>query len=140
MQAYGIVWKAVNKKTKETVALKKIFDAFRNQTDAQVWWKYDIYLRYVICIPILIYFCLLHTFQRTFREISFLQDFGEHPNIISLYNVIRANSDKDIYLVFEYMGMLISVQMKRTRMEPTNSDISTQNIILSLVIYIIQTR
>jgi serine/threonine protein kinase len=35
-QAYGIVWKAVDKKTKEVVALKKIFDAFQNATDAQV--------------------------------------------------------------------------------------------------------
>ena len=36
MQAYGIVWKAIDKKTRETVALKKIFDAFQNATDAQV--------------------------------------------------------------------------------------------------------
>lgn len=36
LQAYGIVWRAVDKKTKETVALKKIFDAFQNATDAQV--------------------------------------------------------------------------------------------------------
>lgn len=36
LQAYGIVWKAIDKKTKETVALKKIFDAFQNATDAQV--------------------------------------------------------------------------------------------------------
>ena len=43
--AYGIVWKATDKKTKDTVALKKIFDAFQNATDA----------------------------QRTFREIVFLQ-------------------------------------------------------------------
>ena len=34
--AYGIVWKATDKRSKEVVALKKIFDAFRNQTDAQV--------------------------------------------------------------------------------------------------------
>lgn len=34
--AYGIVWKATDKRSKEIVALKKIFDAFRNQTDAQV--------------------------------------------------------------------------------------------------------
>lgn len=34
--AYGIVWKATDKRTNEVVALKKIFDAFRNQTDAQV--------------------------------------------------------------------------------------------------------
>lgn len=36
MQAYGVVWKAVDKKTRDTVALKKIFDAFQNATDAQV--------------------------------------------------------------------------------------------------------
>jgi len=35
-QAYGIVWKAVDKRSGEVVALKKIFDAFRNPTDAQV--------------------------------------------------------------------------------------------------------
>lgn len=35
-QAYGIVWKAVDKQTGEIVAVKKIFDAFRNRTDAQV--------------------------------------------------------------------------------------------------------
>ncbi|KAL3097765.1 hypothetical protein niasHS_000500 [Heterodera schachtii] len=73
--AYGIVWKAIDRKTNDTIALKKIFDAFRNATDA----------------------------QRTFREIMFLQEFGRHPNIIKLFNILRADNDKDIYLVFEYM-------------------------------------
>ncbi len=36
VQAYGIVWKAIDKKTREVIALKKIFDAFQNDTDAQV--------------------------------------------------------------------------------------------------------
>ena len=36
VQAYGIVWKAIDKKTHKTIALKKIFDAFQNSTDAQV--------------------------------------------------------------------------------------------------------
>ena len=76
LQAYGIVWKAVDKRTGEVVAIKKIFDAFRNPTDA----------------------------QRTFREIMFLQEFGDHPNVIRLHNVVRAENDKDIYLVFEFMG------------------------------------
>lgn len=44
-QAYGIVWKAIDRKTHEFVALKKIYDAFQNSQDA----------------------------QRTFREIMFLQ-------------------------------------------------------------------
>lgn len=36
LQAYGVVWKATCRKTKRIVALKKIFDAFQNSTDAQV--------------------------------------------------------------------------------------------------------
>eukprot|EP00965_Chrysotila_dentata_P098878 3269950-Pleurochrysis_carterae.AAC.1 len=43
--AYGIVWRATDKRVGESVALKKIFDAFQNSTDA----------------------------QRTFREVMFLQ-------------------------------------------------------------------
>ncbi|XP_015173006.1 PREDICTED: putative serine/threonine-protein kinase C05D10.2 isoform X2 [Polistes dominula] len=73
--AYGIVWKAIDKKTKETVAVKKIFDAFRNQTDA----------------------------QRTFREIMFLLSFSNHENIVRLIGLHKADNDWDIYLVFEYM-------------------------------------
>lgn len=34
----------------------------------------------------------------------FLQEFN-HDNIIKLYNVIRAENNKDIYLVFEYMDI-----------------------------------
>ncbi|XP_076865172.1 mitogen-activated protein kinase 15 [Brachyhypopomus gauderio] len=83
--AYGIVWKAVDRKTGETVAVKKIFDAFRNRTDA----------------------------QRTFREIMFLQEFGGHANIIKLLNVIRAQNDKDIYLVFEYMESDLHAVIKK---------------------------
>jgi mitogen-activated protein kinase 15 len=33
--AYGIVWRAIDVRTKRVVALKKIFDAFQNSTDAQ---------------------------------------------------------------------------------------------------------
>uniref|UniRef100_A0A8C2WYU3 Mitogen-activated protein kinase 15 n=1 Tax=Cyclopterus lumpus TaxID=8103 RepID=A0A8C2WYU3_CYCLU len=84
-QAYGIVWKAVDRQTGEIVAVKKIFDAFRNRTDA----------------------------QRTFREIMFLQEFGDHPNIIQLLNVIRAQNDKDIYLIFEYMDTDLHAVIKK---------------------------
>ncbi|NWT12253.1 MK15 kinase, partial [Vireo altiloquus] len=84
-QAYGIVWKAIDRKTGETVAVKKIFDAFRNRTDA----------------------------QRTFREIMFLQKFGEHPNIIKLLDVIQAENDKDIYLIFEFMETDLHAVIKK---------------------------
>ena len=33
--AYGVVWKAIDKRSHQTVALKKVFDAFHNATDAQ---------------------------------------------------------------------------------------------------------
>jgi len=72
--AYGIVWNAQDKKTKETVALKKIFDAFQNSTDS----------------------------QRTYREVVYLLQM-KHENIIRLQQVLMADNDKDIYLVFEYM-------------------------------------
>ncbi|XP_061851105.1 mitogen-activated protein kinase 15 [Colius striatus] len=83
--AYGIVWKAIDRRTGEIVAVKKIFDAFRNRTDA----------------------------QRTFREIMFLQEFGEHPNIIKLLDVIRAENDKDIYLIFESMETDLHAVIKK---------------------------
>ena len=73
--AYGIVWKAIEKKTREVVALKKCFDAFRNSTDA----------------------------QRTFREIMYLQSLAGHENIIRLQHVIKSENDRDIYLTFQPM-------------------------------------
>jgi len=48
--AYGVVWKSVDKKTRDTVALKKIFDAFQNATDAQV--PLDIAASFVITIQL----------------------------------------------------------------------------------------
>eukprot|EP00966_Prymnesium_polylepis_P059569 1380821-Prymnesium_polylepis.1 len=73
--AYGIVWRAQDKKSRETVALKKIFDAFQNATDA----------------------------QRTYREIMFLEKMHGHEHIISLRCCLRADNDRDIYLIFDYM-------------------------------------
>ncbi|XP_039226040.1 extracellular signal-regulated kinase 7 [Drosophila yakuba] len=73
--AYGIVWKATDRRQKNTVALKKIFDAFRDETDA----------------------------QRTYREVIFLRAFRHHPNIIRLVDVFKAANNLDFYLVFEFM-------------------------------------
>lgn len=73
--AYGIVWKAIDRRNGEICALKKIFDAFRNTTDA----------------------------QRTYREVFFLTKFSSHQNVVRLLNVVRADNHRDLYLVFEYM-------------------------------------
>ena len=73
--AYGIVWKVRDKKSERTVALKKIYDAFYNEIDA----------------------------QRTYREVMYLKELKDNPNIVKLEEVIKANNDKDLYLIFEYM-------------------------------------
>ncbi|XP_059103705.1 mitogen-activated protein kinase 15 isoform X2 [Peromyscus eremicus] len=86
--AYGIVWKAVDRRTGDVVAIKKIFDAFRDQTDA----------------------------QRTFREVMLLQEFGNHPNIIRLLDVIPAQNDKDIYLVFESMDTDLNAVIQKGKL------------------------
>ena len=73
--AYGVVFQAIDKKTKEQVALKKLFGAFQDEVDS----------------------------QRTFREVMLLQELNGHDNIIRLLNVIKAENDLDLYLVFDYM-------------------------------------
>ena len=95
-QAYGIVWKAIDKKTKETVALKKIFDAFQNATDAQVRRRPVGMARNAraaaprgsplgVCGSAARAQARLpapFAVQRTFREIMFLQEMNNHENII----------------------------------------------------------
>lgn len=74
--AYGIVWKVLDRRSNKFYALKKNFDAFQNSTDA----------------------------QRTYREIMYLKKFS-HPNIIQPIEVIRSMTEKDIYILFEYMDI-----------------------------------
>ena len=93
--AYAVVFKAVDKKTKEVVALKKIFDAFQNATDA----------------------------QRTFREIMYLQALStpkQHPNLIRLRNFLKAENDKDIYLVFDFMETDLHAVIRANILEPVH--------------------
>ena len=69
------------------MALKKCFDAFRNEVDA----------------------------QRTYREVQYLTELSKpspHENIITLRSVIRAENDRDIYLVFDFMGKPFSMNFR----------------------------
>jgi mitogen-activated protein kinase 15 len=68
------VWKAIDKKNREVVAIKKIFDAYANPIDA----------------------------KRTFREIYFLNEL-KHPNIMRVMRVRKAKNDKDIYIICEFI-------------------------------------
>jgi len=89
--AYAVVFKGLNKKTQEVVAIKKIFDAFQNATDA----------------------------QRTFREIMYLQALA-HENIIHLSNTLKAENDKDIYLVFDFMETDLHAVIRANILEPVH--------------------
>ncbi|CAD8195599.1 unnamed protein product [Paramecium pentaurelia] len=88
--AYGVVWKAVDRKTKQIVALKKIFDAFHNATDS----------------------------QRTFREVVFLEQLVNHENIIKLTCVIKAENNKDLYMVFDFMETDLHKVIRANILEP----------------------
>lgn len=81
--------------------MKKNFDAFQNATDA----------------------------QRTFREIIFLQELSGHENIIRLQNVIRAENDRDIYLVFDFMDTDLHAVIRANILE----DIHKQYIIYQVL-------
>ena len=102
--AYGIVFKARDKKTHEIVALKKCFDAFQNATDS----------------------------QRTYREIMLLQELNGHENIIRLLNVIKAENDKDIYLVFEYMETDLHTVIRANILEPIHKQFIMYQLLKAL--------
>lgn len=72
--AYGIVWKAKHRRSGSVVALKKCFEAFRCNVDA----------------------------QRTFREVMYLRALS-HDNIVMIQSVVMADNDKDLYITFDYM-------------------------------------
>lgn len=90
--AYGIVWKAKDKSTGALVALKKVFDAFQNSTDA----------------------------QRTYREVMYLQQLKGHDNIIGLQSLLRAYNNKDLYLVFDLMETDLHLVIRAKILKPVH--------------------
>ena len=102
--AYGVVYKAMDKKTKEIVALKKNFDAFQNVTDS----------------------------KRTYREITLLQELNGHDNIIKLLNVIKAENEKDIYLIFEFMETDLHTVIRSNILEPIHKQFVMYQLLKAL--------
>eukprot|EP00736_Rhodelphis_marinus_P000166 Rmarinus@m.20708 len=102
--AYGVVWKAVDRKTNEVIALKKIFGAFQNSTDA----------------------------QRTYREIEYLKLMAGHENIIRLYQVYRAANNRDLYLIFEYMETDLNAVVRANILEEIHKQYIIWQLLKSL--------
>eukprot|EP00457_Paulinella_chromatophora_P006637 gb/GEZN01006656.1/.p1 GENE.gb/GEZN01006656.1/~~gb/GEZN01006656.1/.p1 ORF type:complete len:325 (+),score=30.12 gb/GEZN01006656.1/:56-1030(+) len=80
---YGVVYRAKDQQTGQIVAMKKI--------------KLEAYDEGVPPTAI--------------REISLLQELANHPNIVSLLNVIHQNTS--LYLVFEFLDMDLAHYIKK---------------------------
>lgn len=102
--AYGIVWKARDKQTGAIIALKKIYDAFQNSTDA----------------------------QRTYREVMYLQHLKGHDNIVSLLSLHRASNNKDLYLVFDIMETDLHAVIKARLLRPVHKQFIMYQLFKSL--------
>jgi mitogen-activated protein kinase 15 len=98
--AYGVVWRAIDRKSKATVALKKVFDAFGNPQDA----------------------------QRTYREVMLLQRLS-HPNIIRLHSVMKARNGADLYLAFELMETDLHAAVRSGVLQPIHKQFVTYQIV-----------
>lgn len=83
--AYGVVWCARDRTTGESIAIKKVFDAFGNQQDA----------------------------QRTYREVMLLCALRDSYNVVNLLNVIRSVNGLDLYLVFELSETDLTVILRK---------------------------
>ncbi|CCW70062.1 unnamed protein product [Phytomonas sp. Hart1] len=104
--AYGVVWCALDRFTGNQVALKKVFDAFRNHEDA----------------------------QRTYREIMLLETLKENKRVVHLLNVIQANNNSDLYLVFELAETDLCVVLQKRILQ----DIHRKYIIYQIVLVVAQ--
>jgi mitogen-activated protein kinase 15 len=49
--------------------------------------------------------------------VIFLQELNGHPNIVSLLNILRAENNKDIYLVFDFMETDLHAVIRANIME-----------------------
>uniref|UniRef100_A0A7S3C1I1 Mitogen-activated protein kinase n=1 Tax=Haptolina ericina TaxID=156174 RepID=A0A7S3C1I1_9EUKA len=83
MGGYAVVWRATEQKSGRAVVIKKILDAFTNDTDA----------------------------QRVFREIMY-QRAANHPSLLKLISLWRAANNKDVYMILPCMDTDLSQALR----------------------------
>ena len=103
--AYGVVWKAIERRSRSTVALKKCFDAFASASDA----------------------------RRTYREASYLLRLRGHVNIVALRHVIESKSGNDVYLVFEYMETDLEAVVRANLLEDVHKRYVAYQLLKALI-------
>ena len=92
---YGLVWKAKIKSypSSKPVAIKRMFNAFTNRVDA----------------------------KRTYRELQYLLKFQDHPNIVSVHELLAGQNDGDMYIVMEHVDVdlagIIPMNLQRIHIE-----------------------
>jgi len=86
---YGVVFRAIDQQTKGIVALKKI--RLENEDEG---------------VP-----------PTAIREISLLKEVCQHPNVITLREVLH--SSQKLYLVFDFVDRDLKKHMERTTLSPT---------------------
>ena len=61
-----------------------------------------------------------------------MQALSDHENIIKLHDVIKAENDKDIYLVFEYMETDLHAVIRAGILEDVHKQYITYQILKSI--------
>ena len=86
------------------VAIKRIFNAFSTNVDA----------------------------KRTYREIMYLSYFSDHPNIVTLRDVIAGDNDMDLYVVVDYMETDLSSIIQTSNIQPIHSQYITWQLLCAV--------
>lgn len=89
---------------KKYVALKKVFSAFKNSVES----------------------------QRIYREVTILSQLRNHPFIINLQDVHKAENDQDIYLVFECMDADVRTVIRASVLLPIHHKYILWQLLCSL--------
>lgn len=89
---YGNIFEVRRVKTQRLYAMKKIMEAFRNNTDA----------------------------QRAYREVTYLMEFVGHSNIITLYDVLKSEDDRHLYLVTDIMDADLQRVLRNSVLQPVH--------------------
>lgn len=92
---YGIVFEAQKLNTDDDddeppYAMKKILNAFKNETDA----------------------------QRTYREVSYMMEFGDHENIIKVRDCLVSADDRHLYIFMDMMDSDLAKALMNDCLEP----------------------